>query len=321
MFQIMNVQPRTCIVYDPIFLEHIPNERVESPERIKAIKLRLDILGLQILQPRSALDEEILRCHTIKYLKLLKREIPQSTESIEAGYSRLSTGDTCVCPASLNVAYMAAGSVSTAIDALMAGRAKNVFCNIRPPGHHAGIGTGMGFCIFNNAAIGAKYAQAVYKLERILIVDWDVHRGNGTQEIFFNDRSIYTFGFHQSAIYPDNISSVSKFMPKFGRSFSITKDPKARLEILEIFKRELPAQMAEFQPQLVLISAGFDAHHHDPLGQLNLTDEDFVEMTKSVMAVANLYAGGRIVSVLEGGYNPTGTANAAFAHVKTLMEA
>ena len=112
MFQIMNVQPRTCIVYDPIFLEHIPNERVESPERIKAIKLRLDILGLQILQPRSALDEEILRCHTIKYLKLLKREIPQSTESIEAGYSRLSTGDTCVCPASLNVAYMAAGSVS-----------------------------------------------------------------------------------------------------------------------------------------------------------------------------------------------------------------
>ena len=179
----------------------------------------------------------------------------------------------------------------------------------------------MGFCIFNNAAIGAKYAQAVYKLERILIVDWDVHRGNGTQEIFFNDRSIYTFGFHQSAIYPDNISSVSKFMPKFGRSFSITKDPKARLEILEIFKRELPAQMAEFQPQLVLISAGFDAHHHDPLGQLNLTDEDFVEMTKSVMAVANLYAGGRIVSVLEGGYNPTGTANAAFAHVKTLMEA
>lgn len=323
----MNVQQRTCLVYDPKCLEHIPKEEIESPARVSTIQAALSTLGLKVLPPKRAANKDILRCHTIKYLKTLEQDVHALADSDanDKGYVKLSTGDTNICQASVEVAHWAAGGVLAAIDAVMSNVAKTVFCNIRPPGHHATSDKGMGFCIFNNVAIGARYAQEKYGIKRVCIVDWDVHHGNGTQAIFYEDPSVFYLSTHQKGIYPKTTGFVEETGSKKGMGTTsnhpIEKSVDARQDILKIFKRNLTEKMQEFRPELIIISAGFDARKDDPLGELNLEDEDFAEMTRIVKSIANLYANGRVVSVLEGGYNIQGIASAALAHVKALMEA
>jgi acetoin utilization deacetylase AcuC-like enzyme len=322
----MNIQSHTALVYDTKCLEHyIPIEKHETPDRIRRIQEKLAPLNLRVLEPRRATREDILRCHTPEYLEILAKDDEtvkraHAKGKLDDGYMELTTGDTGIWPGSIEVAYWAAGGVLQAVDAVMQNVAKNVFCNIRPPGHHATQDKGMGFCIFNNVACGARYAQEKYGLKRVLIVDWDVHHGNGTQDIFYNDQKVFYFSTHQKGLYPN--TGLESEMGEHGTTCNhrVEVNPFAREVILQTFRSTLQEKMHEFQPELVMISAGFDARRGDPLGHLNLTDGDFTEMTRLVQGIANKYAKGRVVSVLEGGYNLEGIASAAFCHVKALME-
>ena len=287
----------------------------EKPERYDAIMDKLARAGLldrmQRAEVRTATDAELLLCHTAEYLKTARRDV-------DSGSHYLSTGDTDITPDSWDVAARAAGGVLNAVDAVLTGNARNAFCAVRPPGHHANAGRGMGFCLFNNVAIAARYAQKRYGVARVLIVDWDVHHGNGTQDIFYRDPSVFFFSTHQWPLYPGT-----------GRADETGEDPgkgatmnfpfpagSGRREILGAVENHLLPAAARFQPDLVLISAGFDSRIDDLLGRFTLTDEDFADLTRAVMGINS-----RIVSVLEGGYNLDGLASAAAAHVATLLDA
>jgi acetoin utilization deacetylase AcuC-like enzyme len=232
----------------------------------------------------------------------------------------LSTGDADICPRSLEVARYAAGGVLCAVDEVVAGRLQNAFCAPRPPGHHANASHGMGFCIFNNIAIGARHAQRRHGVERVLVADWDVHHGNGTQAVFERDGSVLFFDTHQHPWYPgtglrDEVGTGRGRGLIFNRPFPAGA---GRAQVLRAFQEELVPAAARFRPQLVLVSAGFDSRVADPLGQFTLTDEDFADLTSVVMDIARDHAGGRLVSVLEGGYSLDGLARATRAHLDRL---
>jgi acetoin utilization deacetylase AcuC-like enzyme len=202
----------------------------------------------------------------------------------------------------------------------MEGRAQNAFCVVRPPGHHSSSDRGMGFCIFNNVALAARYAQRRHGLDRVLIADWDVHHGNGTQDIFYADGSVFFFSTHQHPWYPGT-GRAEETGEGAGRGATLNCPFPAgsgRAEIMGAFRRKLLPAAADFKPDLVLISAGFDSRAGDPLGGFTLSDGDFAELTALLLEVADTYAGGRVVSVLEGGYSLEGLAAAAVAHVKAL---
>ena len=263
--------------------------------------------------PRPATEDEILRVHTPEYLKLVRAEIA-------AGRRALSTGDTELSAGSLAAAMAAAGTVVGAVEAVMQGRARNAFCAVRPPGHHASQARGMGFCVFNNLAIGARHAAKTFGVERILIADWDVHHGNGTQAIFWSDGSVLFFDTHQHPWYPGtglpNEGGEGK-----GRGLIVNRPFPAgsgRGEIVTAFRTQLVAAAERFKPDLVMISAGFDSRTGDPLGQFTLGDADFADLTGIVLDIARQHARGRVVSVLEGGYSPDGLARAVTAHVERL---
>ena len=307
----------TALLCDDVCKCHAGNVH-ECPERYDAVLSALTksryFLAMKLLSPRPATDEEILRCHTDGYMTLVEREIA-------SGVKRLSTGDTPVCRDSLKAARYASGGACVGVDAVLGGQAKNAFCLVRPPGHHATPTRGMGFCIFNNVAIAARYAQQKYRVGKVLIVDWDVHHGNGTQEIFYEDDSVFYFSTHQSPWYPGTGERQETGRGK-GLGTNLNWPMKAgsgRKEFLRAF-HALAAAMNRFKPELVMISAGFDARHGDPLGQLELTDDDYVELTGLVLDMARQHAGGRVVSVLEGGYNLTGLASAAAAHCGRLQQ-
>jgi acetoin utilization deacetylase AcuC-like enzyme len=268
-----------------------------------------------LLDPRSATEEELLLCHTPPYLRSARHDI-------DAGYRYLSTGDTDIDKRSWEVAVRAAGGVLNAVDAVMAGRAQNAFCVVRPPGHHATSSRGMGFCVLNNIALAARYAQRRHGVERVLIVDWDVHHGNGTQEIFYSDPSVFFFSTHQWPLYPgtgraDETGDGAGLEATMNFPFPAGS---GRAEILGAVEDSLIPAADRFRPDLVLISAGFDSRVDDLLGDFTLTDEDFSDLTRRVMQIADRHAGGRVVSLLEGGYNLPGLASAAAAHAGTLIE-
>lgn len=299
----------TYIIADPLSREHITGvDHPEKPERFDAIVNALK--GHKMHPARDATEVDILRCHTDKYIKIVQRDV-------KSGLTTLSTGDVQICPKSYAVALRAAGAVLTAVDLVMNGTAQRAFCVVRPPGHHACSDQGMGFCIFNNIAIGARYAQEKYKIKRVLIVDWDVHHGNGTQEIFHHDSSVFYFSTHQYPLYPGT-GAADDVGVGATLNVPITVSKTSRDEVLNAYEKTLQDEMEKFRPELVMISAGFDAHEEDPLGGLRLKTEDFATLTRSVIKVADKYASGRIVSVLEGGYNLKAIAAAAKAHVDAL---
>ncbi len=261
-------------------------------------------------------DEIVLFCHSRGYLKIVKKDVEQ-------GKSHLSTGDTSISKDSLKAASMAVGAVTAAVDAVALGSIQNAFCVVRPPGHHASTDRGMGFCIFNNVAVGARYAQKKYGFSRILIIDWDVHHGNGTQDIFYHDGSVFYFSTHQYPWYPGT-GREDETGSGAGEGATLNCPLPAgsgRKQVLSAFIDKLLPAMRRFKPEMIFISAGFDSRINDPLGQFTLTDQDFIDLTKIVLDMANKYAGDRLISVLEGGYNPLGLAKAVVAHVGTMQSA
>jgi len=315
---------RTGLVHDPRFRLHRTREgHPESPERYDAVVDALRQRGfmdrLHPIDPRAATVDELRTTHEVRYLELARREI-------ESGEEQLSTGDTSVGPGSWEVAVLAAGGALSAVDWVVgngegpsAGPA-NAFCVVRPPGHHATPDRGMGFCILSNVAVAAHYAQSRHGLERIAIVDWDVHHGNGTQDVFYADDSVHFFSTHQSPWYPWT-GEADEIGEGDGEGFTLNRpfpSGSGRDEILGAFEDEWVPAMDAFRPELVLVSAGFDSREGDPLGEFRLTDQDFRDLTRVVLSVADRHASGRLVSVLEGGYSLEGLAAAATAHVEIL---
>jgi acetoin utilization deacetylase AcuC-like enzyme len=262
---------------------------------------------------RPATDDDLLIVHSSEYVKKVRAEIVE-------GRSTLSTGDTELSPGSLTSALAAAGAVMSAVDSVITASTRAAFCAVRPPGHHASQARGMGFCIFNNIAIGARYARQRHGIERILIVDWDVHHGNGTQEVFWSDGSVLFFDVHQHPWYPGTGSAHENGEGR-GRGLIVNNPFPAgsgRNEILGVFRNALVPLAGRFKPQLVMISAGFDSRAGDPLGRFSLTDQDFADLTDVVLAIAREHAGGRLVSVLEGGYALDGLSRAVASHLGRL---
>ena len=310
---------RTGLVTSPAYTEHLTGSgHPERPDRTTAILERLQADGLlervRIIEPRPATDDDILRCHTPAYLKIVKEDVAE-------GLQRLSTGDTPLSPKSLEAARLAAGGVLAAVDAVMDGSVAKAFAVVRPPGHHATPTRGMGFCLFNNVAIAARYAQAKHGAKRVLIADWDVHHGNGTQDIFYADGSVFFFDTHQHPLYPGTgLATETGDGAGEGRTLNCPFSAGAgRAEIVGAFRDKLGPAADAFKPDFVLVSAGFDSRIDDPLGGFRLTDADFAELTAIVKEIAARHAGGRLVSTLEGGYNLPGLAAAAASHVKALM--
>jgi acetoin utilization deacetylase AcuC-like enzyme len=305
---------------DPVYKEHDTGAgHPERPERYDAVIQGLDKAGLVKsmgrIQLRAATEDEIALCHTHNYIQRVKREIA-------AGARELSTGDTTVSSRSYDVALKATGGVLNAVDAVVTDKAGNAFCAVRPPGHHARPEQGMGFCIFNTVAIAARYAQRRHGIGKVMIADWDVHHGNGTQDIFYADGSVFFFSTHQSPWYPGTGPADETGEGK-GKNCTMNCPFPAgsgRTEIVGAFREKLRRAADHFKPELVLLSAGFDSRIHDPLGRFTLSNEDFAELTDIMLEIAGEHAGGRLVSVLEGGYSLTGLASAAAAHVAALIK-
>lgn len=310
----------TALLADALYKRHFPGPgEPERPARFDAALGALDAAGLtarmERIPPRAASEDELAACHTREYIRIVQHDTAR-------GYEVLSTGDTPLSAASLEVALNAAGGVLNAVDGVATGRARNAFCIVRPPGHHATRERGMGFCIFNNVALAARYAQRRHGIGRVLIADWDVHHGNGTQNIFYEDGSVFFFSTHQDPWYPGT-GRPEETGEGDGLGATLNCPFPAgsgRAEIVGAFENLLVPAAREFQPDLVLISAGFDSRLGDPLGRFTLTDTDFADLTTLMLGIAGRYAGGRLISVLEGGYNLDGLASATVAHVTSLME-
>ena len=288
----------------------------ERPARLTAIQSALaDRMGVTggFTIPRPATLDALLSCHSREYVDLVRKEIRNGAQT-------LSTGDTRISAGSWAAALAAAGTVMTAVDAVLTGDARTAFCAVRPPGHHASRDKGMGFCIFNNVALGARHAQRKYGIKRVLIVDWDVHHGNGTQDIFWNDGSVLFFDTHLEHWYPHTGAASEQGEGKalgliINRPFA---RGAGRTEILGAFRDTLIPAAERFRPELVMISAGFDSRVGDPLGGFALSDRDFADLSDLVLGIADRHAGGRLISVLEGGYNFEGLGSAVVAHVGRL---
>jgi acetoin utilization deacetylase AcuC-like enzyme len=310
---------KTAIVHNPISAKHNTGEgHPETSRRYTAIMetLKGDAEfwnSLSEVEAKAASKGIIQATHT--------REHYQDVEQAYSdGFSSLDE-DTIISMNSFEVATFAAGGACNAVDLVMKGEAKNAFVCVRPPGHHATAEHSMGFCLFNNVAIAARYAQNIYKeIEKVAIVDWDVHHGNGTQGIFFDDPSVMFFSMHQYPWFP---GSGSLGENGFGRGKGYTKNLPIRANTAakdqkRMFEATLHEVSKGFKPDLIIISAGFDAHESDPLGQLKLEDEDFVSMTRTIKQWADDRCEGRVVSVLEGGYNLKTIGQTVKSHITEL---
>lgn len=309
----------TLLYSDDRFLKHDTGKHPEKLERLKSIVKKLSDEKLDAQCKRvpcvAATIEQLTRVHEREYVVTLK-------EAIEAGKLGSIEQDTVVSAGSYEAAVLAAGTACDAVRRVLAKEDKTALCLVRPPGHHALKAAPMGFCLFNNVAVAARSALAENKLERVLIVDWDVHHGNGTQDAFYEDGQVGFYSIHRSPFYPGTGDADETGR---GRGLGATvnvpvKFGTPRSKYFELFKAGLDKITARIKPQLVLISAGFDAHKDDPIGSLDLETDDFTELTKLVRAVADAHCDGRVVSLLEGGYNLEKLADSTAVHLKELLK-
>ncbi len=314
-----NNPSKTGFVYDDIYLEHKTTpDHPESPQRLVAIVDRLKQNGLYPkllkLTPSPAPVEWLKTVHSPEYIQ-------RAENSCRNGTRFLDSMDTPISPKSYDAALMAVGGVFSAIDAVMQKKVTNAFCAVRPPGHHAVEDAAMGFCMFNNVAIGARYIQKKYGLSKILIVDWDVHHGNGTQAAFYEDPNVLYFSVHQYPFYPGTGGHAEKGTGK-GLNYNINVPlPAGSTDAvyIEAFKEKLEPAALTFSPDFVLISAGFDAHENDLLGGMKVTTQGFAQLTAIVKTIAQKCCENRLVAVLEGGYDLEGLADAVEAHINVLI--
>ncbi|HET9215433.1 MAG TPA: histone deacetylase [Terriglobia bacterium] len=318
-FQVPPTQ--TGLLFDDVYLRHLAGvDHPERPERLTAIWAGLEQAGLIKdlirIAPRRVTTEELLLVHSQEYIDLVRRELANLKAPGE-----LSTGDTAISPGSFETAQFAAGGVLNAVEAVMTRKTRNAFCAVRPPGHHATPSRGMGFCIYNHVAIAARYAQKMHGVRRVLIVDWDYHHGNGTQDIFYEDESVLVFDTHHYGAYPGTGSPEETGAGKAkGTKFNLAMPAGAGdTQFLEAFKTRLVPEARRFKPDLILISAGFDGMRNDVLGRFDITPRGFTEMTRVVVDLANELCQGRLVSVLEGGYRLDGLSESVAAHVRVLQ--
>jgi acetoin utilization deacetylase AcuC-like enzyme len=316
----VEVMGRTGFVYHPQYLEHdMGPGHPESPDRLRAIVGRLEHSGilsrLVQINPAPASDEWIMQVHTAAYVETLKRRAPTS------GHMSLDP-DTSMSAGSLAAAYLAAGGTLAAADAIMTGSVEHAFCAVRPPGHHAEGDRAMGFCLFNNVAIAARYLQRRHALARILIVDWDVHHGNGTQHTFNNDPTVLFFSTHQYPYYPGTGRATETGEGQgAGATINVPMNAGEGDDTYrEVFQKVLMPAADAFQPDFVLVSAGFDAHKDDPLAGMGLTEEGYADLTRMVLSIARRHSQGRLLSCLEGGYHLQALSASVERHLLTLLD-
>jgi acetoin utilization deacetylase AcuC-like enzyme len=305
----------TLLIHHPDYLCHeTPFGHPERADRLRAIHKVLGHGDFAALERRLAVaaDDDLLAlAHQRRYVEALRAAAPTArTVHLDP--------DTVMSPGSLNAALLAAGGSAMAVDAVVGGEAQNAFCAVRPPGHHAERTRAMGFCLFNNVAVAARHAQAAHGLERVAIVDFDVHHGNGSQDIFQDDPSVFYGSTHQMPLYPGTGAKYETGAGNICNAPLSAGDGGARFR--EAMSERVLPELEAFRPDLILISAGFDAHRDDPLANLNLDEHDFVWVTSELMDIADRHAGGRIVSLLEGGYDLTALTRSTAAHVRTLMD-
>ena len=316
-----NTRRRTGFIYSPAYLNH--RTRTGHPESHRRLaklveQIRKDGLhrSLVFLEPYVPDTRYIEKVHPSDYLETFR-------ESVRSGGKTFATVDCSISEESYDVALLAAGGVMAGIDAVLNRRVENVFCAVRPPGHHAGRKSAMGFCFLNNVAVGALYARSVYGVEKIFILDWDVHHGNGTQEIFENDTLTYFCSIHEhpTFCFPGTGRRMEKGKGDgYGFTLNLPVRPNtADREFLALFEQEVVPEIERFGPDLIMVSAGFDAHKDDPIADLALTERSYVHMTQRICEMADRFCQGRIVSVLEGGYNGSSLTSSAIAHLKTLQ--
>lgn len=307
----------TGLVYGDIYLRHeTGSDHHERPQRLEAIVRRLRTTGLMeqltTIRPVAAEKRWLLTIHSPGYIDRLE-------QACLSGLETMDSLDTPVCEESFQVALAAVGGVLSAVDAVVAGRVRNAFCAIRPPGHHALPDRAMGFCLLSNVAIATRYVQKQHNLRRVLIVDWDVHHGNGTQAAFYSDPDVLYFSVHRERIYPGTGSALDRGSGN-GRGTTINVPLPAGSgdrEYQEAFERLVPPAR-DFKPDFVFISAGFDAARGDPLGGMRVSTDQFAAQTRVVRRIADEACQGRLVSVLEGGYALDALADGVEAHVREL---
>lgn len=309
---------RTGFLFSEKFMDHQTGKHPECPERLKAIKTAVDsskISGkLIFVDPEKATQEDISLIHSRDYIKSVQISCKHGDRFLDA--------DTMICSKSYDTAVLAVGGVLKVLNLIQEGSLNNGFCAVRPPGHHAEYNRAMGFCLFNNAAIAARFAINNLGLKKIFIIDWDVHHGNGTQNAFYSDSNIFYSSLHQYPFYPGsgNSTEIGRGKgEKFTLNFPLTRSADDETYI-SILKKQLIPELIKYKPDLIIISAGFDAHEGDHISSMNVTADGFYQMTRMVCESAELVCKGKVLSILEGGYNLKALGESIVLHLQALLK-